>query len=235
MKRTQGWARLRPVLVHGLRWGVPATAAAAVALVILQVPNGSGARRQQQAASPSPRPLPVAVAEQPAPLPVVALSTVVAQVQSGTSTPQETAAVVDRGEAQTIPSSPQLAVAAASEHALPWSAATLGYSNTSDFGTGAFHPVRQVAHESRRPNSSWTSRFTEMVRDLSAEQSEARVLQFASMNLNSSVSYASASAPAVATQLVADSGRNSRALNEREFRDLDSRFGVKGSSVSIKF
>lgn len=233
MKRPQGWERWRPVFVVGLRWGVPATAAAAVALVILQVPGGSVSRQDSLATVEAPRPQTVASAELPAPLPVVESATAVAQVQSGTSTPQEQAPVVALAEQPPAPA--QLAVATASEHSLPWSAAALASTNTSDFSPVAFRPVRQAARETRRPSSSWTSRFNEMVRDLSAERSEARVLQLASMSLSAATPYPVASAPVMAAQSVASNGRNGRALNEREFRDLDSRFGVKGSSVSIKF
>lgn len=232
MKRSQGWSRVRPVLVRGLRWAVPATAAAAVALVILQIPNGSNTKQEPQVAVVSPRPAPVA--EQPAPLPVAEVASAVAQARAE-ETHSQAETLVAGAESHPMAGPTQVAVAVLSEHALPWSAASLGYANTSDFRAGEFKPVRQAARETRRPNSSWTSRFTEMVRDLSAEQSEARVLQLASMDLSVAHPYAVAPAPVGAAQLVAGSGRSSRTLSEREFRDLDSRFGVKGSSLSIKF
>jgi hypothetical protein len=97
------------------------------------------------------------------------------------------------------------------------------------------HSVRQAAPETRRPNSSWTSRFSEMVRELSAQQSDARVLQLASMNLPGSYQSTQSWSQGGANQLVASTDRPGRGLSDREVRDLDSRFGVKGSSLSIRF
>ena len=74
-----------------------------------------------------------------------------------------------------------------------------------------------------------------MARELSAQQSEARVLQLASMNLPMSDQPVQSWASVGTNQMVASNDRPGRGLSDRELRDLDSRFGVKGSSLSFKF
>lgn len=128
-----------------------------------------------------------------------------------------------------------MAAVGASDHSLPWSAASLAYSQPSSYRSGELYPVRLVSRDTPRANSSWTSHFTQIVRDLTAEQDEAQVKQLASLNLSAPNQYVAAAAPAAGTQMAASNNRSGRSLTDREFRDLDARFGVKGSSVSIKF
>lgn len=229
MQRPQGWARVRPVLFRGMRWAVPATAAAAVALVVLQIPGRS--KPQTQVATVPPPSIPAA--ESAAPLPVVQVAATVAERQPDTVVQ----VARDRAEARqdALPQPPRETAAQLAEHTLPWSAASLGYSNAPTYNVGAMYPSRSVARETRPPNSSWTSRFSEMVRELSAEQSDARVLQLASMEFPVSNQYAAATAQSGALRAGAGSDRSGRTLSDRQLRDLDSRFGVKGTSVSIKF
>jgi len=230
MKRPQGWARVRPVLVRGLRWAVPATAAAAVALVIIQIPSGVRSTPTPVVAAVAPQPF-VAV-EDPIVLPV---AQVVADVETSRPQPAPQASMDVAEVAQAEPVPAPTTVMVAETHTLPWSAAALVANDTPTFRVSGMHSVRQAAPETRRPNSSWTSRFSEMARELSAQQSEARVLQLASMNLPMSDQPVQSWASVGTNQMVASNDRPGRGLSDRELRDLDSRFGVKGSSLSFKF
>lgn len=228
MNRPRGWSRVRPYVFRGLRWAVPATAAAAVALVVLRLPhNSSTAQDSTVVVVPAPA-LPAAEY-------AVALSTkVVAEAlpeeRSGAEAPARVVLAAAQPQSQPEPSPVPVPV----ETALRWSSDTLAYSNQglADYRLASLSPVRRGARESQRTTSSWTSRFSELVRDLSAEHSEARVLQLASMDLSASNRFAVAPAPAGA-QLVAGNGRSVRALTDREFRDLDSRLGAKGASAFV--
>jgi hypothetical protein len=228
MKRPQGWARVRPVLVRGLRWAVPATAAAAVALVILQTPNS---------VQTTPTPVVAAVAPQPITVPAAPVVQPVAQVVAAVETPRSEAALQERKDVAVVAQAEPVVVTplVAEERTLSWSAAAFAQNDTPSYRVPGMHSVRQAAPEARRPNSSWTSRFSEMVRELSAQQSEDRVLQLASMNLPGSYQSVQSWSQAGTNQLVASNDRPGRGLSDREVRDLDSRFGVKGSSLSIRF
>ncbi len=229
MQRPQGWARVRPVLFRGMRWAVPATAAAAVALVILQVPGRS--KPELQVTTVPPRSIPVV--ETKAPLPVVEVAAAVPELQSDHGMPG--ASVMTVADHDSLPQPARVAAVQAVEHTLPWSAASLAYSNAPAYRAGATYSSRPAAREDRPPNSSWTSRFSEMVRELSAEQSDARVLQLASMDFPVSGQYTAATGQAGAVRAGVGGDRSGRTLSDRQLRDLDSRFGVKGTSVSIRF
>ncbi|MBK8477827.1 MAG: hypothetical protein IPL39_16430 [Opitutaceae bacterium] len=229
MQRPQGWARVRPVLFRGMRWAVPATAAAAVALVVLQIPGRS--KPETQVAALPPRTIPVAESAPPLPVVQVAATAPEQQYDEGS----QMAPALAETHTDSLPQSARTEVVQAVEHALPWSAASLAYSEVPPYRVSAVYPSRSVARETRPPNSSWTSRFSEMVRELSAEQSDARVLQLASMDFPVSNQHAVATAQSGALRAGAGGDRSGRTLSDRQLRDLDSRFGVKGTSVSIKF
>ena len=231
MQRPQGWARVRPVLFRGMRWAVPATAAAAVALVVLQIPRVTNSLRETQVAA-APRPLPLA--EHPAALPVVQVAEELPLPPQEELSQVATVVAVLHSE-EPMPEPAQVSMVEPSERSLPWAAASLAYSQSSGYRSGELYPIRTAARETRRPNSSWTSRFSEMVRDISAEQADARVMQLVSMNLLDTNQYGASSGSAVGSQLVASSNRSGRGLSDREFRDLDARLGAKGSTFSIKF
>ena len=235
MKRPQGWARVRPVVISGLRWAVPATAAAAVALVILQLPRGVTSKPEAGGAVAVAEP--AHVAEQPVLLAVVQVEGMAPEVQFENATQTETSVMVEQDESMPVAEAvrPQVALPEVVEHTLPWSAASLAYGDLPDYSASTFTSVSLPARETRRSNSSWTSRFSEMVRELTDEQSEVRVMQLASLEFSGANEYATATVPIGANQTVASNGRSGRTLSQREFRDLDSRFGVKGTSVSIKF
>lgn len=224
MQRPQGWARVRPVLFRGMRWAVPATAAAAVALVILQIPGRS--KPESQVTAVPPRSIPVA--ESAAPLPVVQVAMAVPETHAVDVVHPAPVLAETRDDSQS-------AQVQSVEHSLPWSAASLAYSNAPAYNVGAMYPVRSAVRETPAPNSSWTSRFREMVQELSAEQSDARVLQLASMDFPVANQYAAATTQASGLRAGVGGDRSGRSLSDRQLRDLDSRFGVKGSSVSIKF
>jgi len=187
----------------------------------------------------TPSPVVATVAPQPIVVPADPIDLPVAQVVAAVETPRPETAPQEQKDVAVVAHAEPVPTAAtpmvADMHPLPWSAAALAENDTPTYRISGMHAVRQAAPETRRPNSSWTSRFSEMVRDLSAQQSEARVLQLASMNLPATYQTAQSWAPAGTNQLVASNDRPGRGLSDREVRDLDSRFGVKGSSLSIRF
>ena len=224
MKRPQGWARFRPAFVRSLRWAVPATAAAAVALVVIQIPLTTASRNNPVEVASRPRGAETAalqatsavsstsaevVAAAPSSSPVVALAPTVA--------PSAPVAVPD--------------VAASRERPLPWSTVAMAEAESpaEDLSVGTTAP------EPRRLRSSWGSRFNEMVQDLSIEETTGRSFQLASLALptvnRSEPLYVAATTTPGSTPVSSRARRSS----DRDFRDLESRFGVTGSSLSIKF
>ncbi len=228
MKRPKGWARWSPVFVRSLRWAVPATAATAVALVVVQIPLSTASKNQ-----------PVEVASRPAIAAEEAVRPVAQHEPDTTLAQQEDHRQHVTAVVRAVPEAPveaatarEIAVAepTRTEQLLPWSAATL--SSGSNFRMGAVTMASITpAPEVRRPRSSWTSRFNEITRELGAPQESERMLQLASLNLPvSTQSSLEAGAPTFAA-----AGSAPRPRAERDFRDLESRFGVTGSSLSIKF
>lgn len=67
---------------------------------------------------------------------------------------------------------------------------------------------------------------------MTAEQATERMLQLASMNMSLSTQPATAKGNG---ESYAANTPGTRPPAERDFRDLESRFGVTGSSLSIKF
>ncbi|HLP10248.1 MAG TPA: hypothetical protein VK178_18950 [Opitutaceae bacterium] len=226
MKRPKGWARWSPVLGRSLRWAVPATAAAAVALVVVQIPFSTASR-----------PVPVEVASRSA---VDQTSPTIPLAHAPSLT---TVAVASRPHGDEKPATAAIAEVAPStatevasvvptetERTLPWSAASLSSGSSFRMGAVTLASV-SAAPEPRRSRSSWTSRFNEITREMSAQQASERMLQLASLDLPSTGQPALDSA----TAALAPTGTASRQRSERDFRDLESRFGVTGSSLSIKF
>ncbi len=228
MKRPQGWARFRPVFARSMRWVVPATAAAAVALVVVQIPLTTASRNQPVEVASRPlggeaavlRPSsdmrslpaePITVA--PSSLPAVAVAPTVAPAESA----------------------PTPAVPALREHALPWSAVALAETEISDRRVGENVSVSLATGEVRRPRSSWGSRFNEMVQDLSIEETTGRSFQLASLALPAVNRSEPLLVAGSATPVSSPVSTRTRRSNERDFRDLESRFGLTGSSLSIKF
>lgn len=233
MKQPKGWARMRPVFVRSLRWAVPATAAAAVALVVVQIPLATTSRIS-----------PVEVVSQPVPRETVQPSAAheVQEMLAAANTAHQQTVQLAAVRASAVPavSAPSSAAQTEatlqpSDRTLAWSAASLGASSDGDFRPSHSLAVSVPTGEDRRPRSSWTSRFNEMVQEISAEQASDRMLQLASLNLQDAASATPVFASLNTARSYASATQKAREPRERDFRDLDSRFGVTGSSLSIKF
>lgn len=232
MKRPQGWARVRPVFVRSLRWAVPATAAAAVALVVIQVPVATTVQQSSaQVAGVSPVPMGSSVATAAA-----NAQSILAAVNEAHMAALHFARQADANTEE--PRSPATVVVATVEpdgQNLSWSEATL-----KPVVSATYHPSVDVAvsapvSDTRRRGSSWTSRFNDLVEQISAERSSERILQLASYDLPIATQSLVTIGAQPAGRVVASNGYAAREPNERLLRELDSRFGVTGSSLSIKF
>ena len=227
MKRPKGWARVRPAFARSLRWVVPATAAAAVALVVIQVPLTTS------------RPTPMEVASRPAGTEALALSHGAegrqAPIEATAAQPNPMPVVAVALPAATTAPHSAPDTAAPREHFLPWSTVAVAENAlpTRRFGENA--PVSSPVRETRRPRSSWTSRFNEIVQEFSIEEAPGRSFQLASLALPAVDRSAPVLVAAAATPASVPVSAKMRPANERDFRDLESRFGVTGSSLSIKF
>ncbi len=235
MKRPKGWARLRPVLGRSMRWVVPATAAAAVALVVVQIPLVTTAHKT-----------PVEIVSQPVRTEVVASSITpdaqallaavsAAHLKSIQAAASEQPMVVQADPAPAV----ELAAAAtpaASERVLSWDEAVLPENTNGSYRSTDTFSARSEPVAARHARSSWTSRFNEMVQEITAEQATDRMLQLASFKMPGAAEPASAFSPVLsAGSTYAAATPKAREPRDRDFRDLDSRFGVTGSSLSIKF
>ena len=233
MRHPQGWARIRPLFIHSLRWVVPATAAAAVALVVVQIPLSTASRSTpMEVASLPVRSAPASVA------PGADIQALLATTNAAhQSVVQAASAGTVAASAEPVGRATQVAsVSQPDEHSLPWSATTLPHGFETSFRPTETFVVQPASRETRRPRSSWNSRFNEMVQVISAEQSTDRLLQLASFSLPAVTDPASTVAPADSgLAAYASNTRAARAPADRDFRDLDTRIGVSGSSLSIKF
>lgn len=221
VKQPQGWARVRPVMARSLRWAVPATAAAAVAMVVGQLAV-STARHEAPVAVASRTVEPISVPSGSA-APVASESTlrVVAAEHS------DSAVVVAAAPVETRPAAVASAVPAS--HSLPWSAAAL-----VETGPRATETVlaKAAPPRSSQNRSSWSSRYNSLAREVL--NSRPLEPEFQLVSLESSLA-SSGELLATAPVLAADAPRSARAPAERDFRDLEARFGVSGSSLSFKF
>jgi len=228
MKRPQGWARFRPAFVRSLRWAVPATAAAAVALVVIQIPLTTASRNNPvEVAS---RPL---GAEKAALQATSAVSSTSAEVVAAAPSSSPVVAL-----APTVAPSAPVAVpdvAASRERSLPWSTVAMAEAEIPARRPGEDLTVGTTEPAARRLRSSWGSRFNEMVQDLSIEETTGRSFQLASLALPAVNRSEPLFAAGAATPVSSPVSTRTRRSNERDFRDLESRFGVTGSSLSIKF
>lgn len=235
MKQPKGWARMRPVFVRSLRWTVPATAAAAVALVVVQIPLATTSRHS-----------PVEVASQPVHRETVAapaafdVQGILAVASAAHQQTVQAAAAGSPAVAPVVVSSSEVQVAAVSaqpaERTLSWSETTLANNADASFRSTETLAASATSREARRPRSSWTSRFSEMVQEISAEQANDRMLQLASFHMPATEQSAASTFTSLnSSRTYASSTPKPPAPRERDFRDLDSRFGVTGSSLSIKF
>lgn len=224
MKRPQGWARFRPALLIGLRWAVPASAAAAVALVVVQMSWGPAATVAPVivASEPQPATQPTAVAEEPT-------QTLVAAVDFS-SAPKVDVATAAAGPAPSEVAQAPAARPVATEPTFAWSVSALNGGQAFAFRSVTAAPAPVPASEPRRPRSSWTSRFNQLVQDMGAEQLPHRQTQLASFDLSEGQA-----APVSSTPVAYVANANPARLSDRDFRDLESRFGVTGSSLSVKF
>ena len=234
VKRPQGWARVSPGFARSLKWIAPATAAVAVALVVVQMPLSTALRSTSVNVANLPvQTVPIAAAP-------VAENSSHAAVVTATFQPAVERTPIATAVAQAEPVSEAPAVVVAeqrSEGFLPWSTVSVaGMDMGRTSGTDTFASL-PAAREMRRPRSSWTSRYSEMAQEISADQSAGRVLQLASCNLstvpeNDPVMVRAESAPAA----YATSSRSGRAIRDRDFRDMESRMGSSsGSSLAIRF
>ncbi len=239
MKRPKGWARIRPVLGRSLRWAVPATAAAAVALVVVQIPLVTTARKT-----------PVEIVSQPVRTEAVASSVapdaqaLLAAVSAAHMRTIQAAASERPVDVQTDPA-PAVELASASapvspsvpaERVLSWGDAVLPENANRSFRSPDAFSTRSEPVAARHARSSWTSRFNQMVQEITAEQATDRMLQLASFKMPVTSEPAAAFSPVSSTGgTYAAATPKAREPRDRDFRDLDSRFGVTGSSLSIKF
>ena len=232
MKRPQGWARVRPVFVRSLRWIAPATAAVAVALVVVQMPLSTASRKAAVEIVTLPvRTVPVAAA--PVVAAVETLQVETAAVQASTTSAAVAPLATPAVHAETAP----VAVAAgqSSERYLPWSTVSLselGEGRTASLDTFASHPaMREASH----PRTSWTSRFSEVAQEITAEQSTGRVLQLTSYDLPA-VAEAQPVAVRDASAGYASSESYRHGIRDRDFRDMESRMGSSSrSGLAIRF
>jgi|GEM_PF-4449953 len=233
MKRPQGWARVRPVFVRSLRWIAPATAAVAVALVVVQMPLSTASRKAAVEVVTLPvRTVPVATA------PVVAAAVQehqveTAEVQASTRivavAPIPTPAV----HAEAAP----LAVSAEqrSERYLPWSTVSLSELGEGRTASRDTFVSLQTMGETPRPRTSWTSRFSEVAQEITAEQSTGRVLQLTSYDLPA-ITETQPVAVRVASTGYASSENYRHGIRDRDFRDMESRMGSSSrSGLAIRF
>lgn len=223
MKQPKGWARWRPLVLHGARWAVPATAATAAALVVVQIswPNGA-------------KPQPVAVASHVLPsvvVPVTGAPSVgdvsVAMVTHQPVEARDSVSVTSSVADHSVVAVAQAGVAEDSDF-LPWPEAT--YSRAATFQNTPVAFVSSSTPAVRRARSSWTSHFNEIAQAMASEHGVEGLFVFTSMDLPA----AEPAAENVAVASVADTQQLRHSV-DRDFRDLDTRFGVTGSSLSIKF
>lgn len=219
MKQPKGWSRWRPVVGQSVRWAVPATAAAAVALVVVQLPWSSGSGQQ-----------PAEVASR-----VLSQNT---EKHNQTATPRVAAVALANHDSASVQGMPAANVASADRAVveaasreepslISWSSAA--FDRAATFRDTPVSFVANPAAQEKRSRSSWTSHFSEIAQNMAAQGGDA-YLQLASMDLSS---------PEPESQKTADTyAAGSQAMRhsvDRDFRDLESRFGVTGSSLSIKF
>jgi len=234
VKRPQGWARVRPSFVRSLKWIAPATAAVAVALVVVQMPLSTASRNTSVNVATLPvRTTPVVAAtvlQAPA-QPVAVAEVAQSAVPAASAAPAVVRAEVTDGVA------PVVAVERHSERSLLWSTVFGAGSDVDEASVlGSFASLPAV-REVRRPRSSWTSRYSEMAQEISAEQSTDRMLQLASCDLPATPekNQVAARADAMPAEYVT-SARSGRSIRERDFRDMESRMGASsGSSWAIRF
>ncbi len=231
VKRPKGWARIRPVFVRGLRWAVPATAAAAVATVVVQMPLGLATREQ-----------PVEVASRNVDSAVDAVDAQSLRADPGPSQARSVVVAQSRPVETTVPADSSTTAEPASRHLetepqdFAWSAVALSGASAADYGAANSFTLRPASREARRPRSSWTSRFNQLVHELGAEVAPEFALQFASLDLSGADSADTAVlAAATPGRFVTGASGLGRETDERLLRELDRRFGVTGSSLSIKF
>lgn len=233
VKRPKGWARVRPVLLRGMRWAVPATAAAAVATVVVQIPFGTASKQP-----------PVEVASR-AVDPVASVGLPQVESREIASVAAETPVAVAERVVGSVATEADvlrypvavdgLASLVDTRH-LPWADSSLASLPGSDLGFADTFAVQSSPRESRKPRTSWTSRFSELVHELGAEAMPTASLQFASLDLSTGGTPESAAfAPASSGNVMAGNSRLGRGADDRMMRELDRRFGVTGSSLSIKF
>ncbi|MFT3829716.1 MAG: hypothetical protein QM691_08430 [Opitutaceae bacterium] len=197
-----------------------------MALVVVQIPFSTASR-----------PAPIEVASRPAvertgsaiPVPYASTPTPI-EVANRTREAERSSPVVVAEVAPSTATEVAEVVPTETERMLPWSAASLSAGTNFRMGAVTLASV-SAAPEPRRPRSSWTSRFNEITREIGAQQTSERMLQLASLDLPS------AGQPVLDSSgtSLAPAGAASRQRSERDFRELESRFGVTGSSLSIKF
>lgn len=232
MKRPQGWARVRPVFVRSLRWIAPATAAVAVALVVVQMPLSTASRKTAVEVVTLPaRAIPVDA------VPVVAgvepRQVETAAVQGSTTVASAAPVATQSIQAEAAP----VAVAAeqSRERHLPWSTVSLSElseGRNASLDTFASLPAMR---ETPRPRTSWTSRFSEVAQEITAEQSTGRVLQLTSYDLPV-VAETRPVAVRDASAGYASSESNRHGIRDRDFRDMESRMGSSSrSGLAIRF
>lgn len=222
VKQPKGWARVRPALWRGVRWAaVPATAAAAVALVVTQV---SVSTVQQEA--------PLEVASRLVggeTLPSAPLAEAPASVVSHESAVQTAVTESEPGVAPAeMVSAPVVAVATLPDHAASWSTPSVEIPPVRTVETASV----KTSHRNGQNRSSWSSRYNSLAREVLSSRPAEPLFQFASLDTSAS----SLGAQSAASSLLATSTlRNGRASADRDFRDLEARFGVSSSSLSFRF
>jgi hypothetical protein len=237
MNKPRGWARIRPVWVRSMRWSAPVAAAVAVAFLFIQNPSAQlapiVAATPVPIASASPSReaalvIPSVMESLPAPVAVAQVQHAPAMVQPSAPVPVSAHPVVAAAQQPVAAEETLLAVNAG----LSWSEASLGPREARPLLLRTAMHVSQPARENRRRVSSWSPSEADEALAPKWEETDPRLFQVTASDLRVNRAYAGnlPSARARATN-----ARWTQAEDDREYRELASRFSGSSSSLSIRF
>ena len=232
LNRPQGWARMRPMFVRGLRWTVPIAAAAAVAVVLVKTPSTPTVPNPSNGVASSVPATVMAPAEhRPTTVAEVAAATVAPPASA--EAPLVVAAAAAETPALMVSEPVEIAPLHSNpEQVLSWTAAALGTRNDN---SALYHPVAHTVRRARETGarvSSWTSSLAKTETADTWSASDSQLLQLTALDLRVSTAYAD-NLPAA--RAVAGAPRRVASLSDREFRELESRFDAKSSRMSVRF
>ena len=219
----RGW-RLRSPLLRGLRWAAPAAAAIAVAVLFNSAPPAASPTAPFPLATALPR-TPAFPAKLPAAQPATHPLIAHAETAIPAASPSATTASAPLLAQTREPAS--TAVHVAQEQSLPWTSAAMVVREALRLQPARSQPVRNGT-------SSWTSALAEAAPATSWSAMEPRLLELTALDLRVTTEYAGNLA-SVSSRPLPATDNLARADDERDYRDMVSRIGVTGSSLSIKF